>query len=125
MSEDKPKNLGGRPDKYDPKYCEEMVEHLSKGYSKIASAGLCGICKTSMWRWEKKFPAFRNAIKRGETLSQIHWEEIAMKNQVEEFRGDKLNAAVWIFNMRNRFNWRNDPLPEQEDEEDYPEVADK
>jgi len=112
----------GRPEEYDPKFCEEIIGHLKKGYSKVAAAGLCGFCKTSMWRWEKKHPEFRTAIKRGETLSQIYWENIAMDYMIEEFRGPKLNPAVWIFNMRNRFNWSDNPIPSEENEDDYPDV---
>ena len=89
----------GRPDTYKPEYCDQMIEHLKEGYSKIAAAGLCGICKTAMWRWEKKHPDFRSAIKRGETLSQIWWEREGKKGM---WHGKTFNAAVWIFNMRNR-----------------------
>jgi len=95
----------GRPTKYDPAFCEKVVEVMEKGYSKEAVAGHLNIDKTTLYAWDVKYPSFSNAIKRGVELSRIFWEKAAIDNLTHTKDGRRLDAATWIFNMKNRFNW--------------------
>jgi hypothetical protein len=56
---------GGRPTTYDPAYCEQLIEHMSQGYSFMASCGLLGFCKPTGYGWSLKHPEFATAIKIG------------------------------------------------------------
>ena len=94
----------GRPTKYDgPYHSEEVIKYMSKGYSKEACAGLFGISKQTFYNWASKHPEFLDAIKRGETASLLYWERTGLEGVQS---GNKFNATVWIFNMKNRFGWR-------------------
>jgi len=110
----------GRPEEYDPKFCDEIVEYMAQGLSKIAAVGKMGFSKTSLWNWSKKYPDFMAALKKGETLGQLWWEEkgaIGMESR-------SFNAAVWIFSGKNKYGVSDNPVPEQENEDGYPGVRD-
>lgn len=96
------KHPGGRPTKYDPSFCEKVIEFMRQGDSKEAVAGRLEIAKDTLYRWAKEHEEFSDAIKRGETLSQVFWEDMG-KDMVLSGQG---SASSWIFNMKNRFSWR-------------------
>lgn len=93
----------GRPSKYDPKFCEEVVEFMRQGYSKEATAAQLGINKSTLYEWVEKHEAFSNAVKEGETLSLLFWEKTGMAGMLGKLPG--FNATTWIFNMKNRHGW--------------------
>ncbi len=77
---------------------------MAQGYSKEAVAGALRICKDTFYRWQKRHPAFGEAVRDGETLSLMWWENLghqAMRGEVPGF-----NSAVWIFSMKNLHGWR-------------------
>ena len=96
----------GRPSKYDPKYCDEIVEFMSQGYSIEAFAGLIGVTKSTLYLWIKEHPEFSDAKTLGEAKSQLYFERIGNEHLVNVKDGPQLNTSFWIFNMKNRFKWR-------------------
>lgn len=54
----------GRPTKYDPRYCDEIVEDGEKGYSLTAFAGAIGVARSTINEWGASYPEFSEAIKR-------------------------------------------------------------
>lgn len=111
-----------RPTEYKPEYCELLIEHMSKGLSFEAFAGAVGVAKQTLYNWEKQFPEFLDAKAIGSGQSQIFWENLGINHVItrsESFgqgvsESKSLNASVWIFNMKNRFQWRD----KQADEHD-------
>ena len=98
------KKRTGRPSKYKPEFCEELMAAGKKGLSIEAFAGQIGVSKECIYEWTRTRPPFSDAKKRFETASQRYWEMLGiagMTGQIKNF-----NAAVWIFNMKNRFKWR-------------------
>lgn len=130
MSEKKNKNLVvksskevGRPTSYKKEYCELLIEHMSKGLSYEAFAGSIGVSKQTIYDWEKVNPEFLDAKYIGTEKSRIFWESLGINhilNVSESFGKDagsksvSLNAPVWVFNMKNRFGWK-DKQPEETD----------
>jgi len=96
------KNKGGRPSAYKPEYCEKAIEVLKRGFSKDAVAGHIGVTKKTLYNWMKTHKEFLHAIKEGEEYSRMFWEELG----IEMVTAGQGNATVWIFNMKNRFGWR-------------------
>jgi hypothetical protein len=93
----------GRPTVYEPDvhpYALEML--LAEGYSFEASCGALNICKDTGYRWVKEYPEFSDAKKRGEAQGQIWWEREGKRGM--NF-GKDFNATVWVFSMKNRFDW--------------------
>jgi hypothetical protein len=113
----------GRPTIYDPKYCAMVIEHMEKGFSFESFAGVVSTTKQTIYEWAEKFPEFGDAKKIAEAKCQIFWEELGMKHIITQSeswhqggsKSSSLNASVWIFNMKNRFKWRDQRQIELED----------
>lgn len=116
---------GGRPTVYDPKYCQMLIEHMAQGYSFESFGGLTGHSKQTLYEWAAKFEEFGDAKSQGTALSRLFWERLGIEhilnvNETEYEKGasrsksKSLNSTVWIFNMKNRFGWR-DKQPDEEE----------
>lgn len=95
---------GGRPTKYKKAYCKQVVEFMGQGLSKEAFAGELGVCARTVYNWAEDHPEFLQAIKDGETASLRFWERLGVAGAAGKVPG--FNATAWIFNMKNRANWR-------------------
>lgn len=67
-------NEGGRPSKYDPAYCDVVIEKMREGYSKTAVAGFIGICKQTLLNWCDQHKEFFDAVKAGEAMRTMKLE---------------------------------------------------
>lgn len=93
----------GRPTKYDPAMCQELIDFMAQGYSKEATAAKLGIAKDTLYAWDKKHTEFSDAIKEGEIKSLLFWEKTGMAGMLGKLPG--FNSTAWIFNMKNRHKW--------------------
>lgn len=109
-------NAVGRPTLYKPEYCELLIEHMGSGLSFEAFAGVVGVCKKTLYDWEKANPEFLHAKSEGLEKARLFWEKLGVNNIINESFGKdgsrSLNSTVWIFNMKNRFGWR-DKQPDE------------
>lgn len=119
-------NPVGRPTVYDPKYCDMLIEHMARGYSFESFAGFTGHSKQTLYEWAAKFEEFGDAKSQGTSLSRLFWERLGIEhilniNETEYEKGasrsksKSLNSTVWIFNMKNRFGWRDKQPDEEQD----------
>ncbi len=97
---------GGRPTKYKKKYCEMLFKHMSDGYSYETFSAVLGVCRQTMYDWEKKHPEFLDTKKRAFDACQLTWEKIGVAQSVGNTKHGKGAPASWIFNMKNRFGWK-------------------
>ena len=123
----------GRPTSYEERYCDLLIQHMAKGLSYESFAGFLGVSKQTIYDWEKVNPDFLDSKKIGVEKSRLFWEQQGIdglfdtKESTKEEDGSwntkerKLNASVWIFNMKNRFmqEWRD----KQEIETTPPELT--
>ena len=77
---------------------------MAQGLSKESFAGDIGVHKDTIYEWADRHKAFSDAIKRGEGKSRIFWEKMGNAGALGRLPG--FNSASWIFNMKNRFGWR-------------------
>jgi len=117
----------GRPSKYleNPEfYCISIVFHMSQGMTKEAASIQMGIWPATIWNWEQKgkeaiaspkeerteiddlWVNFLNALKRGETVRQVWWEEQGRRG----IRDKDFNSTLWMMNMSNMFRASMDTL---------------
>ena len=89
----------GRPTKYDPKYCQQLIDHMNGGLSFEAFGGKVDVTEKTLYNWRRKHRAFLRSYKKGLLKSLLHWEEMG-HDMVLAGQG---NATTWIFNMKNRF----------------------
>ena len=115
------KGSNGRPTKYDEKYCAMITDHMANGLSIESFAALIEVHKDTIYEWKKHWPSFSDAIRKGEAKSLLYWENIGirgMKGEIPYF-----SAAIWCFNMKNRFRWRDQPPTDAEVNEKPYETA--
>ena len=102
----------GAPSKYNPAYCEQLIEHMAQGYSYESFAGLVRVSSRTLGNWESEFPAWDEAKQIAFACCRLFWERQGIEglNETKSFdpisgkqESKKLNAAVWIFNMKARF----------------------
>jgi hypothetical protein len=116
----------GRPTLYDDKFCVELIEHMKAGYSFESFAGSIGVNRDTLYEWAKVNPEFSDAKKIGTEAGRLFWETKGIEGlfSTTERCGDQgssksINATIWIFNMKNRFGWR-DKQPDEEEESSSP-----
>ena len=88
----------GRPTKYDPKYCETVVEYMQDGYSVTAFAGHIGVARSTVFRWADEHEEFSDALKAGQAMAAKWWED-ALREVAITGKG---NASAAIFGVKNR-----------------------
>ena len=53
----------GRPTKYRPEYCQQVIDFMGQGYSLTAFAGSIVVDRDSVYEWERTYPEFSVAVK--------------------------------------------------------------
>lgn len=61
-----PKKKMGRPSKYDPEFCVQLIDHMKQGKSLRAFAAKVNVTEDTIHRWLKERRDFSEARKRGE-----------------------------------------------------------
>lgn len=89
----------GRPSKYDPKYCDLVIELGAEGLSPEAIAAKIGVNRTTMLVWAGQYPDFFTALERAKDLELLWWEEVGRK----ALFADKFQQQVWAKSMQARF----------------------
>lgn len=106
------------PYRFKDEYCEALIKHMSKGLSINCFGATIGVYRGTIYGWLRRYEQFAEAKEMGDQLYLLFWEKLG----IEGVRGDiKLNAPAWIFNMKNRFRWR-DKTPEEVEEESKPMI---
>lgn len=94
----------GRPTKYNPEMCATVIAMMSEGYSKESVCRELGIHHSTFIDWQGIHPEFSAAVKEGDSLSAAWWQDVGRDATLGNVAG--FNATAWIFNMKNRFGWR-------------------
>lgn len=110
----------GAPSKYDPKYCDMLIEHMGKGLSFRTFAAVTDIHVTTLYEWcnpesDQFHREFSYAKKIGDTKSQLFWEKMGIGGAAGKLKN--FNAATWIYNMKCRFSqdWLKKSVEEDDD----------
>lgn len=114
----------GRPTLYKPEYCQMLIDHMANGDSLTDFAALIDVHIDTIYEWAKVYSDFSEAKKRAFAKCQSWWEKQGKEGLWEETEYDekgrplkskRINATVWIYNMKCRFkaDWH-DPEPAKE-----------
>jgi hypothetical protein len=95
---------GGRPTKYLPKYCNDVVTYGKQGKSRIWICATLNIVEQTMINWEAKHPEFLESMEVAMAQSQLWWEDAGQKGMT----APGFNAAIWSRSVSARFpkSWR-------------------
>lgn len=106
----------GAPTKYDPKYCDAVIEYGKQGLSKAQMAARLDVHRDTIHQWEQTHSDFSDAIKKAVGFAQDLWEQRFAKGAMGEDEGQQMNPTMMIFLMKNRFpaDWREKQTTEHE-----------
>lgn len=100
------KNPVGRPrtttDDLPKDWQNIMRECGQEGGSGVEARALLGIGESAWYTLMEDCKDFRRTEKERQALCQVWWERQGRMMTT----GEAGNATVWIFNMKNRFGWR-------------------
>ena len=93
----------GRPTKYDPSYCDLIVEMLAEGASLTEfRAAVGGITWQTLSNWKEAHPEFLEALNKAESVGQAYWEK---RLRTDLMFDNKVNSPLVKLYFANRFNW--------------------
>lgn len=92
----------GRPTKYDPAYCEQIVEAMATGLSKTAWAGMVGVCHDTVIEWAKQHTEFSDAVKRGQAARTLKLEQDLLAGT----EGPKVTSRIFALKNAAPHEWK-------------------
>lgn len=94
----------GRPTKYRPEMCEQVIEWGEMGKSRAWMCARLRISHETLLVWERDNRDFSEALARAKMLAQAHWEDLGHDN----IKDREFNSSVWSRSMAARFpdDWR-------------------
>ena len=90
--------MRGRPTKYDPAYCEGVVEHLAEGASLTSFAAEIGVARSTINEWMAQHPEFSEACARAKAKCAAWWEK-ANRHLAVTGEGSQGAIALGLKNM--------------------------
>jgi len=107
-----PRNRGrtGGRTRYRRQIAERLPAMFENGESVAEVAQELGVSRMTFYRWVDKHKEFREAYEEGLFRSEAWWLRLGRAGAAGQIRG--ANATMWIFNMKNRFKWRDLPAEE-------------
>ena len=100
---DKPKRPVGRPTKYDPAYCEQVIEWGKQGYSREMIASELDVGWTTLNLWADAHEDFMTALENAKVHEMAYFEKLGLQYAVENPQGPRLNSAIWGRSLAARF----------------------
>lgn len=96
---------GGRPTKYEQRYCDEVVEHMTDGASLTSFAAEIDVARSTINVWMEENPEFSEAVKRGKAKCAAWWEK---QGRLGATGGAQVNPTLVIFGLKNMAgeDWR-------------------
>lgn len=93
-----------RPTKYRTEFCDRALGLMRNGASLHEVAADLGISFETLntWRKDGKHKKFAQALDEGVAFAQAWWEKLGRAGAAGKA---DIQPAVWIFTMKNRFNW--------------------
>lgn len=95
---DVPKYVFGRPTKYDPKYCQMLIDDATDGYTFRSFAARIGVSHQCLNEWKTVWPDFGEAHERAREIRHRMWEEQALI--VAKTGGQGSQATMIIFGLK-------------------------
>lgn len=80
-----------------------FIEMGREGCSDVEIRAEFGISDDLWYRWIEEDEEFSRTAKQAKALCHAKWEQMGRRMAFGEVEG---NPTTWIFNMKNRFNWR-------------------
>lgn len=93
---------GGRPTKYEPRFCDEVVSIMKTGLSLTAFAGEIGVARSTINEWMGSFPEFSEACKKGQAARVRYLEQTLLDGNA----GPYVTARIFALKNADPDEWR-------------------
>lgn len=96
---------GGRPTKYEQRFCDEVIEHMKDGASLTSFAAEVGVARSTINEWIDNQPEFSEAVKIGKARCAAWWEKLS---RIGASGAAPVNPTLIIFGLKNMAaeDWR-------------------
>lgn len=102
------KHPGGRPTKYDARYCDEVVAAGDQGLSLTAFAGMIDVSRSTIGEWMSVHPEFSAACKRHGARRTLYLE----RSMLSAENGPQVTARIFALKNAAPDEWREKQLLE-------------
>lgn len=103
--------------KYDPEYAKRLPDMFKNGEDVAEVAAALGVSRQAFYDWCKKYPKFNEAYELGKIYSEAWWSKLGRAGAAGKV---EIQPTVWIFNMKNKFGWRDKPEDEESNQDSSP-----
>ena len=90
---------GGRPTKYQPEYCETVIDLGKEGKSLAQMCAHFDVARSTIDQWAEDYSEFSEALSRAKVHMQAKLEEMGFSGLTSK----EFNAPVWKKTMEARF----------------------
>lgn len=92
----------GRPTKYDPAYCGQVVAYMGEGMSLTAFAGSIDVARSTVNLWVNEHPEFSDAVKIGQAKRVAYLERRLLDGDV----GPRITSHIFALKNADPDEWR-------------------
>jgi transcriptional regulator with XRE-family HTH domain len=92
----------GRPTKYEPRFCDELIKFMGKGYSLTAFAGKIGVARSTINEWMSANPEFSEATRVGQAKRTMALETTLLAGET----GPKVTGHMFALKNADPEGWR-------------------
>lgn len=94
----------GRPTKYKPEYCQQLIKHMSEGLSFKTFGVEINVDEQTLYTWCEKHPEFLESKNIGRKAQELFFEKTGRAAMVGKIPGFNSTAFVWM--SKNMLGWR-------------------
>lgn len=102
MSEASEPQPVGRPSKYEPRFCDELIEFMGGGYSLTAFAGSIGVARSTINVWMAEHAEFSEATRVGQAKRTMALEKTLIAGET----GPKVTGHIFALKNADPDGWR-------------------
>lgn len=95
-------NPVGRPTKYEPRFCDELIVCMGLGFSLTAFAGEISVSRATINNWMAEFPEFLEATRVGQAKRTRALE----KTLIDGESGPKVTGHIFALKNADPDGWR-------------------
>ena len=95
----------GRPSKYDPAYCQQVIDHMAEGASLTSFAAEVSVARSTINEWMGEHPEFSEAVNTAKAKCASWWEKV--NRSIAEKGGGTGSAQACALGLKNmaRDDW--------------------
>ena len=88
----------GRPTKYEQRFCDMVIEHMSEGASLTSFAAEVGVARSTINEWMEQNPEFSESVKTAKAKCAAWWERLG---RIGAAGAAPVNPTLVIFGLKN------------------------